>query len=98
MAKDDRGMDGGMGMSPRKAISSSMIKGGDNFGVKAIHSGGSENTDRTMGTGMKREMGDGERGIGDSVMHTKGKMPAQASPDHGPHNTSGADWSRDGKV
>ena len=78
------------GMSPRKAYASGMKEAagpatsGGSFGVKSYDSmhGAPENEDRGMG---HEAMDDGERGIGMPIHHTKGHMPAQAAPDHGPH-------------
>lgn len=93
------GMDGSKGMSPRKAMASSLIKGGDNFGVGSA--GKAEmHPDASSHMGRKPEMKDGARGIGDAVKYAKGNMPAQAAPDHGPHDPGGADrgWKREGKA
>lgn len=99
MDKSERGMDGSMGMSPRKAMASSLIKGGDNFGVGGV--GKSEmHPDASSHMGRKPEMKDGARGIGDSVKYAKGNMPAQAAPDHGAHDPGGMEksWKREGKA
>lgn len=55
------------------------------FGVEkfAEMNGGMKHPDREMSHEM---MGDGERGIGKHVARGRGKMPAQAHPDHGPHH------------
>lgn len=84
------GMAGEKGMSPRKAMASDT--GSDGFGVKSFseaqgHAG--EHPDETMGTGRKGHMEDGDRAIGDSVHHTKGHLPAQAAPMHGPTHVGG---------
>lgn len=58
---------------------------GGNFGVELFHAvnGGREHPDRGMDSGA--HMKDGERAIGGHVGRGRGKMPAQAHPDHGPH-------------
>lgn len=52
------------------------------FGVKPwdCHDGARMGNDPEKGP-----MADGARGADKPVKHTKGKMPAQAGPDHGPH-------------
>lgn len=83
-------MDGGFGMSPRKAMAGGADSG--NFGVESYasqHGASETHPDMTAKTGHKGPMADGERGIGESVMHTKGHLPAQAHPDHGPTHPGG---------
>lgn len=99
MAKSghEAGMAGEKGMSPRKAMASGAIKGGS-FGAEPYHemNGGSGmHPDHAAGTGMKGAMEDGERATPPSIYHTKGHMPAQAAPRHGPHMDDG---KREGEV
>lgn len=94
MAKKSSGdmMAGGDGMSPRKAMASGKGDGGGNFGVDAygnMHGGAGMHPDAKAGTGAMGAMDDGDRGIGDPVHHTKGHLPAQASPNHGPTHPGG---------
>jgi hypothetical protein len=100
MAKDG-GMEGGFGMSPRKAMGNGKVASGAD-GVERYSDGRSEtmHPDARSDLGRKSEMKDHERGIGDSVTHSKGMMPAQAAPDHGPTHPGGhmADWKREGKA
>lgn len=75
-------MQGGAGMSPRKAMASGTDSGG--FGVKdypGCKSVGSPHKGVSMAS-----MDDGARGIGTSVGGGKGMHGSQAAPDHGPHN------------
>jgi hypothetical protein len=55
--------------------------GTGNFGVAPIDccKGAS------MGPPSAKMLSDGDRGAGMPVKHSKGMMPAQAAPDHGPH-------------
>lgn len=87
---NDKGMDSSFGMSPRKAISSSLAHPDSNFDVKPMGSGAKRMTETASG-----EMDDGSRGIGGAIQHSKGMLPAQAAPDHGPSRDS---WTRDGKA
>jgi hypothetical protein len=100
MAKD--GMDGSMGMSPRKAMASGKTSGDGSFGVEDFGgmNGGKTHPDRMAGTGMKGAMSEADRGAPPAVHHTKGMMPAQAAPDHGPHAPGGhgMDWNRGAKL
>lgn len=88
-------MGGSAGMSPRKAMASGMTEAkdvGGNFGVKSFgdangHAG--EHPDHKMRTGEKGAMADGDRAIGDPISHTKGHLPAQAAPMHGPTHVDG---------
>lgn len=87
-------MDGSKGMSPRKAMASGMAMsaGGENFGVEPFHEvqgGIGMHPDHMAHTGMKGAMEDHERGAPPAVHHTKGHMPAQAAPDHGPTHVAG---------
>ena len=96
-----KGMGGEMGMSPRKAMASG--KSGDgNFGAEPMgkmQGGMGAHPDHTAHTGQDGAMGDGERGAGPGIHHTKGHHPAQAAPDHGPHHPGGyGDHARGGKV
>jgi hypothetical protein len=98
----EAGMAGEMGMSPRKAMASGKI-GGGNFGTSSyaeMNGGGMAHPDHSAGTGMKGTMGDGDRATPPGIHHTKGHMPAQAAPRHGPHHPGGHgdDWSRGGAV
>lgn len=88
------------GMSPRKAMASGMGDGGGNFGLEKPAMGAGMHPDRTARTGEKPHMMDGDRAIGDAVHHTKGQLPAQAAPDHGPTHVGGygAGWRRGGKA
>jgi len=99
--KHEDGMAGEKGMSPRKAMASGAIKGG-NFGAEsfgAINGGTGPHPDHSAHTGMKGAMGDGERATPPAINHTKGHHPAQAAPRHGPHHPGGhGDWARGGKV
>lgn len=97
------GMDGGKGMSPRKAMASGLTSGGGNFGADLFHemNGGSGvHPDHAAHTGMDGAMDDGERATPPGIHHTKGHLPAQAAPRHGPHHPGnhGADWMREGKA
>jgi hypothetical protein len=97
MKKSD-GMDGGKGMSPRKAMASGLVSGGGNFGVEPYseaHGGDGMHPDHSARTGEKMHMGDSERATPPAIHHTKGHLPAQAAPKHGPHMD---DWNREGKV
>ncbi len=70
------------GMSPRKAMASGLSDKG-NFGVEPMFG-----RDTGPHPDLKKggaHLEDHERGIGMPVQHTKGMMPAQAAPDHGPH-------------
>jgi len=83
-------MAGGKGMSPRKAMAGG-DEGGD-FGVKSFAEAnrqGPRHADAVAGTGRMPPMADHERGIGESVHHTKRHHPAQAAPDHGPTHPGG---------
>jgi hypothetical protein len=87
----ENGMAGEKGMNPRKAMASGMIKGG-NFGVEPFHEmngGTGKHPDHAAHTGMKGAMEDGERATPPAIHHTKGHMPAQAAPRHGPHMPGG---------
>ena len=94
----ESGMAGEKGMSPRKAMASGAIgmKGGsfgtDSFGAM---NGMGQHPDHAAGTGMKATMADSERATPPGIHHTKGHMPAQAAPRHGPHMDG---WDRGGKV
>jgi hypothetical protein len=96
MAKDMKnGMTGDKGMSPRKAMASS---GGGNFGVESfggMNGGAGMHPDHSAGTGEKGHMMDSERATPPAIHHTKGHLPAQAAPRHGPHMDT---WGRDGKA
>lgn len=99
MAKGGEAIMGGSGgMSPRKAMGMGKGDGGGNFGVESYekaHGGPSEtHPDRVAGTGSKGMMADGDRGIGGAIQHTKGQLPAQASPNHGPTHPGGHMASR----
>lgn len=87
MKKSSETMKGGDGMSPRKAMAAGKGDGGGDFGVGSYaeqHGTPITHPDMKAGTGRKGVMDDGDRGIGSSIMHTKGQHPAQAAPDHGP--------------
>lgn len=93
MRKSESIMGGDAGISPRKAMASGMGDGAGNFGVEshqAAHGGPSEiHPDQKVRTGAKGAVADGERGIGAAIHHTKGHLPAQAAPDHGPTHPGG---------
>jgi hypothetical protein len=97
--KKSGGMDGGKGMSPRKAMASGLASGGGNFGVEPMNHG-SPHPDHVAHTGMKEHMPDSERASPPGIHHTKGHLPAQAAPRHGPHHPGGhgMDWAREGKA
>lgn len=89
---DGDGMDGGKGMSPRKAMASGAIKGGGDFGTGSYedhHGGLGKHPDHANHTGMREELADHERGAPPAVHHTTHDHPAQAAPDHGPHHVAG---------
>jgi hypothetical protein len=80
------------GMSPRKAMASGHGEGGGTFGVEPFHEvqgGGEMHPDHMAHTGMKPHMEDHERGAPPAIHHTKGHLPAQAAPDHGPNHPGG---------
>ena len=72
-------MDGGKGMSPRKAMAGGAD--GGNFGVGKIVNKAGEHPDRNMG---HEPMADSDRAIGDPIHHSRDMLPAQAAPKHGP--------------
>lgn len=74
------------GMSPRKQMA--MGSKGESFGVKSYESmhGGAMHPDQGM---SHAPMDDGSRGIGGAIHHTKGHLPAQAAPNHGPTHHKG---------
>ena len=77
------------GMSPRRAMASSS---GSSFGAESYaeaHGGAGEHPDHTAHTGMKETLGDNERATPPAIHHTKGHLPAQAAPRHGPHHPGG---------
>ena len=92
MAKhEDGGMDGSKGMSPRKAMASGLTKGGS-FGAEHYndhHGGMGPHPDHTAHTGMDGAMEDHERATPPAIHHTRGHLPAQAAPRHGPHHPGG---------
>ena len=92
--KKSGGMDGGKGMSPRKALASGLASGGSNFGVEPMNHG-APHPDHVAHTGMKLHMPDSERATPPAIHHTKNHLPAQAAPKHGPHMDG---WNREGKV
>jgi hypothetical protein len=94
---NEDGMAGEKGMSPRKAMASSLIKGGGNFGVEPYGEahGGMAHPDATAHTGMDGAMEEGERATPPAIHLTKQHLPAQAAPRHGPHMDN---WPRGGKV
>jgi hypothetical protein len=96
----ESGMAGEKGMSPRKAMASGLASGGGNFGVKSYgetHGGTGQHPDHAAHTGMKGVMADSERATPPGIHHTKGHLPAQAAPRHGPHHPGGhGDWDRGG--
>lgn len=100
--KKSGGMDGGKGMSPRKAMASGMASGGGSFGAESYaeaHGGAGVHPDHAAHTGMKAHMPDAERATPPGIHHTKGHLPAQAAPRHGPNHPGGhGDWGREGKV
>ncbi len=79
-----KGLDGSMGMSPRKLMAGGTEKG--NFGVEGLnghrhegHRGG--HPDEHM---SHTPLEDHERGIGHGIHYSKDHHPAQAAPRHGP--------------
>ena len=99
----ESGMAGEKGMSPRKAMASGMAHGGGNFGTESfaeMNDGTGMHPDHAAHTGMKGMMEDHERATPPGIHHTKGHMPAQAAPRHGPHHPGGhgMDWDREGTV
>lgn len=103
MAKShESGMAGEKGMSPRKAMASGKMAGGS-FGAQSydsINGGAGVHPDHSAGTGAKGAMGDGDRATPPGIHHTKGHLPAQAAPRHGPHHPGGhgEHFKRDGAV
>jgi hypothetical protein len=75
-------MDTMNGVRQRAAMASDGAMAKGDFGVKpwSCHDG-----DKMGNDPMKGPIGDGARSAGKPVKHSKGKMPAQAGPDHGPH-------------
>lgn len=75
-------MDTMKGVRQHKAMATGGAMASGDFGVKpwTNHDG-----DKMGNDPMKGPIGDGMRGAAKPVKHTKGKMPAQAGPDHGPH-------------
>ena len=93
----ESGMASEHGMSPRKAMASGKI-GGGNFGAESfseVNGGAGLHPDHTAHTGMKPTMEDGERATPPAIHHTKGHLPAQAAPRHGPHMD---EWDREPKA
>lgn len=89
MMKNQDGMAGEKGMSPRKAMAAGEIKTG-NFGARSFESlSAGRHPDHAAGTGMKGAMGDGERASGPGVHYSKTSHPAQAAPGHGPSHPGG---------
>ena len=88
----------GKSTSPRKQMA--MGGAGESLGTPSAYPGanGRPHPDVSMGTAEKGAMADGERGIGDSIMHARGHMPAQAAPRHGPHFEREMGFDRGGKV
>jgi hypothetical protein len=95
----ESGMAGEKGMSPRKAMAAGS---GGSFGAgsfEKMNDGTGMHPDHRAGTGEKEPMGDHERATPPGIHHTKGHLPAQAAPRHGPHHPGGhGDWDREGKV
>lgn len=85
-------MQGGAGMSPRKAMAGGADSG--NFGVKD-YPGCKGVMSPNRGLGEKGHMADSERAIGMSVGGGKGMHGSQAAPDHGGHYDH---FNRDGKA
>lgn len=86
------GMAGEKGMSPRKAMASGMTKGAADFGASSfgeMNDGTGQHPDHAAHTGMKPPMQDHERATPPAIHHTKGHLPAQAAPRHGPHHPGG---------
>ena len=87
--KHESGMASELGMSPRKGMASGKI-GGGSFGAGSydgMNNGTGAHPD--VRTGMEGHMGDHERATPPAIHHTKGHMPAQAAPRHGPHFPGG---------
>src|SRR6185437_3282005 len=82
-------MAGGRGMSPRKVMAQGS---GGNFGAGSfdkMNDGTGMHPDHRAGTGEKGPMGDDERATPPGINHTKGHLPAQAAPRHGPNHPGG---------
>lgn len=77
-------MDTMKGVRQHKAMATDGAMASGDFGVKKFdcYDGMNMNSESMASRGA---MGDGSRGADKPVRHTKGKMPAQANPDHGPH-------------
>lgn len=60
----------------------------DNGGGDDVQSFASMSTGKHPG-GMGKHLRDGARGAGKPIRHTRGRFPAQASPDHGDHDGFG---------
>jgi hypothetical protein len=75
-------MDTMSGVRQHKAMATGGKMAEGDFGVKSwdCHDGPKMANDPKKGP-----VGDSARGADKPVKHTKGKMPAQAGPDHGPH-------------
>lgn len=76
-------MDTMSGVRQRKAMATGGKMAEGDFGVKpwTCHDG-----DKMGNDPKKVPIGDGDRGAGKPVKHTKGKMGGQAEVDHGPHD------------
>jgi hypothetical protein len=95
MRRDTNAMAGGEGMSPRKAMASGKTDDGT-FGVmQAAAMSNGPHPDHVAHTGMREAMEDHERATPPAIHHTKGHMPAQAAPHHGPHGHGGHPGSHD---
>ena len=47
------------------------------------------------GVGQAGAMDDSQRSVGDPIHHSKGHLPAQAAPMHGPHHESEMGFNRE---
>lgn len=74
-------MAGGKGVSPRKAMA---MGDSGSFGCGSIHGTSKAHPERDSGV-QRKTLGDDIRAAGKPVHHSRGKPPAQANPDHGPH-------------
>jgi hypothetical protein len=95
MAKREGAYGSEKGMNQHKAMAGA---GGDSFGAEPFHEAQGHmgmHPDHAARTGQKGAMEDHERGAPPAVHHTKGMMPAQAAPDHGPHGHGGHGRSHD---
>lgn len=92
----------GKSTSPRKQMA--MGGAGEGLGKPSPYPGSAEHGSKQHPDHMARTgeqpmgMDDGDRGIGHSIHHAKGHLPAQAAPHHGPHHERELGFERGGKV